>query len=199
MIRAGISFPINRKEPSLAEGPFLLMGLAGLEPMVAIHNRLSASLRLPQAFVHWTSSRLHPPLAAVGSGPLRVIGSDRLSQNQSKGDRSFRMVPFALVGLVGLEPMTPTMSTWCSNQLSYNPMRSTQKIIAHGSSVCKLFFCGIEQAVFRSSGNLFPRCFWSIQSDPPPEGSRQFPLHRLPVQAGEGFHRESGPVLRTGC
>jgi hypothetical protein len=26
-----------------------------------------------------------------------------------------------LVGLTGLEPATPTMSRWCSNQLSYSP------------------------------------------------------------------------------
>ena len=26
-----------------------------------------------------------------------------------------------MVGPRGLEPLTPTMSTWCSNQLSYEP------------------------------------------------------------------------------
>ena len=49
--------------------------------------------------------------------------------------------PFCLVGLVGLEPMTPTMSTWCSNQLSYNPMRCrTGWIIAYCRTVCKCIF-----------------------------------------------------------
>ena len=29
---------------------------------------------------------------------------------------------FLLVGLSGLEPPTPTLSGWCSNQLSYSPI-----------------------------------------------------------------------------
>ena len=36
--------------------------------------------------------------------------------------------------------MTPTMSTWCSNQLSYNPTGSTTGIIAWVKQKSKSFF-----------------------------------------------------------
>jgi hypothetical protein len=43
-----------------------------------------------------------------------------------------------LVGAIGLEPTTPTMSRWCSNQLSYAPKEL--RILANKTSVGKSEF-----------------------------------------------------------
>ena len=59
---------------------------------------------LPGAFEWWrmTGSNRRPPACKAGALPAELI-------------------PLVLVGLGGLEPPTPRLSSVCSNQLSYKP------------------------------------------------------------------------------
>ena len=56
--------------------------------------------------------------------------------------------------------MTPTMSTWCSNQLSYDPKvstaRSTKEIIARYKSKSKHFFQKIWLILERGYATIHP-------------------------------------------
>ena len=123
------------KRPILSDGLFRFGGISRTRTICSVRSIVAARLwsRLAARFAPTNSGRLPSTLHTMETLPsfaptVGVIGSSWLSQNQEKTD-PWRIC-FSLVGLVGLEPMTPTMSTWCSNQLSYNPKRSAKGIIA---------------------------------------------------------------------
>ena len=59
----------------------------------------------------------HPPSDMRGRGLKSICRKDMGIYRKEKST-----LACALVGLSGLEPPTPTLSGWCSNLLSYNPI-----------------------------------------------------------------------------
>src|SRR5690606_9572241 len=69
----------------------------------------------------FTREKLGVPAPCASAGiAWRTLCSGR-SGKQKGPAQNFVPGPGNLVGAIGFEPTTPTMSRWCSNQLSYAP------------------------------------------------------------------------------
>ena len=91
------------------------------------HKNLLTSSRLLKNIQHLVSKRPNLNLTDLRLNSWwRMTGSNRRPPACKAGALPAELIPLIghannLVGLVGLEPTTPALSTRCSNQLSYSP------------------------------------------------------------------------------
>ena len=96
-----------------------------------VHNELKEEFSWEKTHIHKTS--LPKPDLTNESLPKTVQSYDtneeKLLFQSFYKQKSLNLIRFRLtmVGLSGLEPPTPTLSGWCSNQLSYSPILNKKR------------------------------------------------------------------------
>ena len=80
-----------------------------------------------------------------------VLRQRRTQLSPQKRVTKKHSVSVCLVGLSGLEPPTPTLSGWCSNLLSYNP------IVCGGDTRIRLIASDCACTLKRASARACPR------------------------------------------
>ncbi len=157
-----------------------------------------------------TGSNRRPPACKAGALPAELIPQFNQTKvktyfclesgkNPWRSQMIFTGTATCLVGLVGLEPTTPALSTRCSNQLSYSPKccSSCSTVDKSGRSMNRyLYLCNSRKEVIQPHLPIRLPCYDFTPVTNPTVVSALLAV-KLPTSGKTRSHGVTGGVYKT--